>query len=306
VRRVELLGVAVALVADRRRLPARRVVRRRRGEQLAVGVVGAAAVAHRDVQHPVGPEGQVAAVVVELRPVHAHELAPAGGIGHAPRRRPLGQDVLMVWRHARRHRAREGRQPDDGLRGVGVQLSVRPVVGVERHPQEAALVEGSRPADAQRHQPPADVQDQCLGPGRQVDTPELARLVDHVQAGGVARGRDRLHRRYQVLGHDLQVDPGAARPADPGEDRVVVGIVGRVRLRSRCRQHHGHQNEHADSTKPHLPPPSLPGPTSSTHRWLAAEAARRPARPLPSVVPGPPVHQASRAELSRREHRISI
>src|SRR5687768_5036266 len=74
--RVELLAVAVNLVAEDRFLAAHRLVGRSGDEGLTVGVIGAAAVAHRDVEHPVRAEGQIAAVMVELWPVHAHELAP--------------------------------------------------------------------------------------------------------------------------------------------------------------------------------------------------------------------------------------
>ena len=42
-------------------------------------VVRTAPVAHREVEHPVGPEREVATVVVELRPVDPDQLAPSEG-----------------------------------------------------------------------------------------------------------------------------------------------------------------------------------------------------------------------------------
>src|SRR5919106_3965396 len=78
-RRVQPLRVPVALMPNLRGLLAGRVVRRRRHKELAVLIVRTAAVAHRDVEHSIGSERELAAVMVPLRPVDAHELSAAAG-----------------------------------------------------------------------------------------------------------------------------------------------------------------------------------------------------------------------------------
>jgi hypothetical protein len=83
----ELLAVAVQAMPDDRRL---HTARSGHDEELAVPIVRAASVTHRDVEIPVGTEGQVPAVVVELGPVDTHQLAATTGLDARCR---IGRDV---------------------------------------------------------------------------------------------------------------------------------------------------------------------------------------------------------------------
>src|SRR2546422_101013 len=128
-RGIQLLTVAVVLVAEDRLRATDRLVRRGGDELLAVGVVGATAVAHRDIELAVGPEGQVAAVVVELRPGYADELSRERDArrGRAARvgGNPLDNHVVMVGVQGRRPRGRDRRHARVAwLRRVGVEAAL--------------------------------------------------------------------------------------------------------------------------------------------------------------------------------------
>ena len=86
------------------------------GKQLPVGVVGASAVAHRDVEVPVWSKGEVPSVVVELWPVDPQQLASACSIDDRSRVAwtgdlPLGKHVLVVRGSPRWQGGREGGRP---------------------------------------------------------------------------------------------------------------------------------------------------------------------------------------------------
>src|SRR5439155_1536747 len=161
-------GVAVALVAeDRRRDGAggrqpglSRVLRAGHEVGLTVGVIRPAAVAHRDVEFAVRPEGEVTPVVIELGPVHPDQHTTTGQ-NHTRRwvRRidglPFSDDILVIG-SAGRNRGEESRGSRLGLRGVRVKEApswarpgpVKVRVGCE--PGQAPPVEGTGPACAGR------------------------------------------------------------------------------------------------------------------------------------------------------------
>ena len=205
-------------------------------EELAIGVVGAAAVTHRDVHLAVGPERQVAAVMVELRPVHPQELAPAGRIDHGRRvagveHAPLGDDVLVV-RRVGWNGAEKGRRARFGLRGVGVEQAILSVLGMERDTQETPLVEAVGAAHAEFHEPRRHVEECRPGVVAQVDGPQDAGLVDDKEAVRLPGGSDALERRGQPGCDDLDAN-ARSKARDRSEPSVVIWGEGRVRHRGR-------------------------------------------------------------------------
>ena len=109
-------------------------------------IVGSAAVAERDVQLAVRTEGQLTAVVVELRLVDTHEHPPRRRVDHQVRRRPVPN--LPLRDHALTAGwvdPRLGREVGKGggiLRGEGVEQPVALEARVERKPAQAARVPG--------------------------------------------------------------------------------------------------------------------------------------------------------------------
>jgi hypothetical protein len=63
---------------------------------------------------------------------------------------------------------------------------------VEGDAQQATLVEGPRAEDPERHQARADVQEQRLGAGGEVDRPQLPDLVDDIETSGLPWREDAL------------------------------------------------------------------------------------------------------------------
>ena len=160
----------------------------------------------------------------------------------------------MIGVGCRRSRGRDvGHARVSSLRRVGVeQTPARPrfltvEVRMKREAQEAPLVEGVGTADAQRHEPGAQVVVQRAMVIAQPDHPQLADLIDDEDVAGESRCGDDLERRCErrsnrrarhrvvrPLGHELDPDLGA-EARDRSEPGVVVGIPRRVRDRGRGR-----------------------------------------------------------------------
>jgi hypothetical protein len=211
-------------------------------------VVGRSAITDGDVEQAVGAERQVAAVVVELRLVDAHQHATGGGIdldpvGSPVLDRPLGHHRLP----AAGRGARLRREVCGGCRVLGgerVEQSVVPESGVEGKAEEAALVVGEPGDDLGQvaHQqagqvgdePPAVVVTVSALVASTVtvstapvhgDAPELPVLVRHEQVVPVAGRSGRRDRRLKSPGHRLQRDVDARR-RDRRGDRVTQSGCG--------------------------------------------------------------------------------
>ena len=111
---------------------------------LTIGVVGAAAIAQGNVEHPIRAKGQTAAIVVKLRFVDTQQdlfrgrvddALGGGGIGHGP----LGDNALRIGRGCHR----DGgviRRAADRFGHKGVEQPIGGVVGVERQTEQTALI----------------------------------------------------------------------------------------------------------------------------------------------------------------------
>ena len=164
-------------------------------------VIGLAAVAERDVEEPIRPEAEGAAVVVGLGFVDAEDLAPAGridlvGIGGIDP--PLGDHRLMVVRDSRRHHVDEIRRAVDRLGRVGVDQGMMREIGMGRQAEQTALV-----VVAKGHQAAAHIQQrrrQLVGPiGHD---PRQAHLIvdEHAFAAVVRHGQTQRRVRPSTIG----------------------------------------------------------------------------------------------------------
>jgi hypothetical protein len=253
VRRVELLGVAVPLMPH----DGRGDRGQRAGgdeEVLPVGVVGPAAIAHRDVEQAIGSEHEVAAIVVELRPVHSHELASTGQVDPGGRVTgtqggPLGHHVLMVGRAAGRDRRQKRRRTGVGLRRIRVELAVRRVVRVEGEAEESPLVERIRPEHAKRDEPGTDVEEQRLRPRGEIHGPGPPDLVNYIEPVRLSRRDNAFERRHQSVREELEADRKAARLYRCKGRRQIrcPDRAGTMRMRRHGDGEHGQKSEHQRS-----------------------------------------------------------
>ena len=181
-------------------------------------VVGGATVADRDVEQPVRPEAQLAAVVVELRVLDAQHLTSAGGIHRGTVRArvvdtPLGHHVVVVVR--RKVALVDGgpRRAGLGLGLVGVEESGLLVVGAEGQSEQASLVVVDEEA--------AEIEPHCAQIGEQTrrrrliivvgrDRPDLASLLHHEQGMLLAGGGHGADRVDEPVSDALQVDGDVA------------------------------------------------------------------------------------------------
>ena len=207
-------------------------------------VVGHAAVAEGNVEHAVGPESDVAAVVVELWLLDPHQHPRAAGVDH--RARPLGILDPPLADHAQAgvvcpglavgQGSEVGRPGVERLRGVGVDQAVPPVVGMEGQTEQAPLVEAARTEGSERYQQVgpvrADVEEgERVGHTAvlvrlELDRGDGADLVDHEELFVVARCVDAQHRRGEAVGHELQLELGIA---DRDLLRYRIGVFGQGR-----------------------------------------------------------------------------
>ena len=176
----------------------------------ALGVEGAAAVAHADVQAPVGAEGQVAAVVVGLGLGHVQQLAGAAAVAelcHARISPPVGP--------------------------VQVEPPVGVEVGMEGEAEQALLGADRDLAGEIDHRaaPPA------------LHANDTAGLLEHPQCARVARGDPDPGRPVEPGGDALDVERvraaalgGGLRPIDAGQ-----------RIAQRADRHGRRRNRHHDS-----------------------------------------------------------
>src|SRR5256885_12878376 len=94
--------------------------------------------------------------MIELWPVCAYQLAATGEdtrcrVGWIDRA-PLGDHILVIGgAGSDRGEVRRARRSCFDLRGVGVELAVLLVLGMERQPEKAALVERVVAADTERY-----------------------------------------------------------------------------------------------------------------------------------------------------------
>ena len=113
--------------------------------------------------------------------------------------------------------------------------------GGERRRRGSRARRRCRARDAERHEPAAHVEEQGLAAVGQVDGPEVAGLVDDVEAVRLTGRGDPLEGRDQPVRHDLDRD-GGAKACDGREPRVVeggkrwMGQRGRGYLRTKNRR----------------------------------------------------------------------
>jgi len=136
---------------------------------VALRIARRAAIAQRDVQVAVRPEGDHAAVVVGVGLVDAQQFARAGGIGHVrivPGNRILGHD---------------GRPLVVGV--ADEQAAVAGIRRVERQTQQSLLGVAADRRDAGR-----EIQERRLPPRAILKDPDAPGLLHHEQAAGAVPG----------------------------------------------------------------------------------------------------------------------
>jgi hypothetical protein len=78
---------------------------------------------------------------------------------------PLGDDVLVVGIGARRQSGGEGRRcAQERFGGIGIELPVAAIIGVERQTEKPAFVEGSGTQNADRDQAAGELRNKVLVP----------------------------------------------------------------------------------------------------------------------------------------------
>ena len=187
----------------------RRILPRSAAQVLAValGVAARAAVAQRDVEAPVVPEGQPAAVVVGEGLAHEEQLALAARVG-----------LLGVRGDAELRDVRVAG-------AVGVVHEEPPVLGVAR-------VEGQaqKPPLAARADARGDVQEDGALERAVADDADAAALLGHEHARAVAGRGLQVERVAQAAGHQLGGERGLAGDRRSGR----TGRGGRGRRRGRA------------------------------------------------------------------------
>ena len=135
-----------------------------------LGIAAVAAVAHAHVEEPVGPEGELAAVVVRVGLGDVEELAGLDGLSAA-------RAVLLHARVAL------------GVGEVDVEEPVRLVVGMERHREQALL--------AAVGDVPDQVEERLRQHVASLDDADPADLLDDVETAGLAGRARREHRSFE-------------------------------------------------------------------------------------------------------------
>src|SRR5260370_30333291 len=153
-------------------------------------IVGGAAITDRDVEEAVGTEPDIATVVVELWVGDPENLPSTGWvdnrvIGAGGVHTPLGDHVVVIGKSTVALVDAQLGRALVGLRLVGIDQAVLPVVGVEGEPEEASLVVVDE--ETTEVQPlGAQVREEPLGAGAVVlativvadrDRPDLAVLL---------------------------------------------------------------------------------------------------------------------------------
>ncbi len=177
---------------------------RRPALAVAERVAARAAVAGGDVQVAVGPEVDVAAVVVRERLVDLEEDPLAAGVG------------LVRCRRRDAERRHHGVPVEVGV--VHEQPRVGREVRGEGQPEQAAL--------AARQDPLADVEERWIDQQPVPDDPDPARLLDDEQATAAVAGIDRGQRAVEPADDGLEAD---------AQLRRVEGTGGRAGGRGRGR-----------------------------------------------------------------------
>src|ERR687891_1184069 len=225
-------------------------------------VVRASPVAEGDVQVAIGTEGQGAGVVVELRFVDLEQDPLRGGLDpiRISRHRELGDVAGGV-------EARPAPLPPRSA-VVDEEPSVGRVVGMEREPEQAALVE----ARLERDHPVADVQER-LGEQHPAggDDPDQARLIHHEQPTRSIGSLHEGHGRGQAVGDELEIH--VHRVADRG----LSPRGGRGESGQQERQQRSHRDEASGSHG------------SSSPRWAVSDRGSGPESAglgSPPLLPG--------------------
>jgi hypothetical protein len=168
-----------------------------------LGVAAGAAVAHPDIEHPVGPELELAAVVVRV--------GLRNGEQHLGTRRDRARSVRAVLDDPR---------VAPKIRVVDVEEVVLRVVRVERDRQEPPLAAAR---DLRAH-----VQERRLPKVSVLDDADQPGLLDDVDAVGLARRGGHVERSVEACKDLLEVEvSGAARAACR---------AGQEQHRSRCQE----------------------------------------------------------------------
>src|SRR5258708_3828977 len=206
-------------------------------------IVGGAAITDRDVEEAVGTEPEIATVVVELWVGDPENLPSAGWvdrrvIGVGVVHTPLGDHVVVIGERTVALVCTQLGRALVGLRLVGVDQAVLPVVGVEREPEEASLVVVDE--ETTEVQPlGTQVREESPGAGAVVlatatftvmvtfvtivvadrDRPDLAVLLGDEEMVLVVRSEGRSYRRAESAGHGVEADSHVT-PLDQGRDRI--------------------------------------------------------------------------------------
>ena len=159
-----------------------------------LGVAGGAAVAHADVQQPVGAELQLAAVVVVVRLVDEEQLLGAREDGLAARGAKLDDPGVAV-----------------PVGVVHVEETRLRVVRVKRHREEPLLAAA---LDAV-----ADVEERRRAALPVHEHLDHARLLDDVDVPGLGRGRRQVDRRVEAAREDAEGGLVARVAREGGRDR---------------------------------------------------------------------------------------